>query len=221
MPQKKWIPKKRKPYKKRYKKSYTSVIVKSPSITPDRYMCKLKYGDTMSFTAINLNAHQFRLNSVFDPDYTGAGHQPKGFDQLAELYNRYIVTGCKVEIDASCLDTTANILAIEANDDSSLFTRVDELVESARVSYKVLSPATGQDRARLKRYYSMKRLSGKKSVIANNDLDASVTTNPSDIYYLNVYVGQIDGSFAAVHTDFIIKLTYYVTFLDRVNIGQS
>lgn len=37
--------------------------------------------------------HSFRLNSMFDPDLTGTGHQPKGFDFWAAGYTRYLVYG--------------------------------------------------------------------------------------------------------------------------------
>jgi hypothetical protein len=35
--------------------------------------------------------HHFRTTAVYDPDYTGTGHQPYGFDQHSRLYNHYIV----------------------------------------------------------------------------------------------------------------------------------
>jgi hypothetical protein len=43
----------------------------------------------------------FRLNSLYDPDYTGAGHQPYFFDQIAGIYNRYRVNACTVDITFS------------------------------------------------------------------------------------------------------------------------
>ena len=41
---------------------------------------------------------QFRLNGCNDPDYSLGGHSVYMWDQLTPLYNRYVVTGCKVEV---------------------------------------------------------------------------------------------------------------------------
>lgn len=40
----------------------------------------------------------FRLNSIFDPDLTGVGHQPYGYDQLSGIYGHYKVLRCRVNI---------------------------------------------------------------------------------------------------------------------------
>lgn len=39
---------------------------------------------------------KYRLDSIFDPDEGGGGHQPMGHDQWAALYKRYRVTKCVV-----------------------------------------------------------------------------------------------------------------------------
>lgn len=41
---------------------------------------------------------QMNLNSLFDPDRSGVGHQPYCFDQWASFYNRYRVYGCKYTV---------------------------------------------------------------------------------------------------------------------------
>jgi len=40
----------------------------------------------------------FRANDLYDPDYTGAGHQPRGFDELCQFYQRFTVLGSKIQI---------------------------------------------------------------------------------------------------------------------------
>ena|SRR3990167_885981 len=46
--------------------------------------------------SVGTTQHNFRLGSLFDPDYTTTGHQPYGFDQLAAFYSRYYVTGARM-----------------------------------------------------------------------------------------------------------------------------
>lgn len=49
---------------------------------------------TELFTGVDISSNwtkQFRINSIFDPNYTDAGHQPMGRDLLATIYNYYRV----------------------------------------------------------------------------------------------------------------------------------
>lgn len=87
---------------------------------PDNTICKLKYNTRFQLdpasTGIagtgdaSLATYIFRLNSLFDPDYSttnplasaGKGtpnHQPYGFDQWATFYAQYMVLGAKVDVD--------------------------------------------------------------------------------------------------------------------------
>lgn len=65
-------------------------------IVPDRVLCNHTYLSTIGklFTILNyqnVQAHTYRNNSLFDPDYTGAGSQPSGFDQIKLFYQIYKV----------------------------------------------------------------------------------------------------------------------------------
>jgi len=48
---------------------------------------------------------QWRLNSLYDPDFTGSGSQPTTFDQWMALYDRYRVIA--TEVDISVQDFTS------------------------------------------------------------------------------------------------------------------
>jgi len=59
--------------------------------------------------ASTVNAiQQFKINSVYDPDLTGAGNQPLGRDTWSAIYNYYKV-----------LETHVNVSIIEMTDDST------------------------------------------------------------------------------------------------------
>lgn len=69
---------------------------------PDRFNIRLRYADNFQFhdtdgtTAVM--KQQYRLNSVYDVDYTNVGHQPNGFDKWAAIYKWYRVMGCTVTV---------------------------------------------------------------------------------------------------------------------------
>ena len=73
-----------------------------------RFITKLRYAERINIpaaAAVGLaNAYLFNLNSIYDPDRTGVGHQPMGRDQLALLYHRYRVFAVSWRIEFSPTD---------------------------------------------------------------------------------------------------------------------
>ena len=65
----------------------------------------LRYTELFSDVDISSNwTKQFRINSIFDPNYTDSGHQPMGRDLLATVYNFYRVL--KTEISCELATST-------------------------------------------------------------------------------------------------------------------
>lgn len=68
---------------------------------PKRLCVSLRY-----VTDIDVPSHEdgaapyiFRMNSIYDPDVTSAGHQPFGHDQYQAIYSKYCVIGAKVKVE--------------------------------------------------------------------------------------------------------------------------
>lgn len=70
------------------------------TIFPSRFRGKMTYSTNQYVTsAMGVAAVQtFRLNSVFDPDYTGTGRTAAGYAQLSQLYGRYRVLSVRVTV---------------------------------------------------------------------------------------------------------------------------
>ena len=75
---------------------------------PRKKFVKLRYADTF-----DLNAHtgsydvkSFRCNSLHDPDKSGVGHQPAGFDRWAAVYEAHCVIGSKISATFATNDAT-------------------------------------------------------------------------------------------------------------------
>ncbi len=69
-------------------------------IVPDKFRTTLTYVDqfVLNSTTTSTDNYVFRANSLFDPNYTGSGHQPLGYDQWTTFYNNWVVTKCSVKL---------------------------------------------------------------------------------------------------------------------------
>lgn len=63
-----------------------------PTPFPIAKRCTLRYSDiyTMTSTSGSVALQVFKLNSAYDPDSTGAGHQPRFFDQFCTATGPYL-----------------------------------------------------------------------------------------------------------------------------------
>lgn len=68
---------------------------------PTSMVSTLRYTDRIDFapTGITTLAHTFGANDCYDPNVTGVGHQPRGFDEYTLLYDTFTVTSSKMSIN--------------------------------------------------------------------------------------------------------------------------
>lgn len=67
-----------------------------PRGLPESKRVKLRYAFSFNFTKTTGDqwvTHSFNGNSVYDPDRSGVGHQPRFYDQMSQLYSKYFVHG--------------------------------------------------------------------------------------------------------------------------------
>lgn len=59
----------------------------------------MRYCDTVTHgTDLSQYSFVYKANSAFDPDSTGTGHQPYGYDQLTPLFREYSVLSSKIVV---------------------------------------------------------------------------------------------------------------------------
>jgi len=151
--------------------------------------------------------HQWRLNSLWDPNKTGTGLQPALYDNLTILYARYRVYAAEVKVTFVNYGTDyvrAGFYLTETNDTSTagLWTKNTyslDALKSNRVAYKMIGPqitsnATGQ-LCVVKKSFDLRSLIGKE-VMIDDDYAAS-GTNPSQTIYLSVGCANMVGSGAS------------------------
>ena len=80
---------KKKKYNPRKKRGYRKSRTAIPSAPPNHQTIKLNYTETLRLDTIlgSLATYVYRINDLFDPNFSGTGHQPYFRDQMYALYN--------------------------------------------------------------------------------------------------------------------------------------
>jgi hypothetical protein len=188
---------------------------------PPRLRTTEVYADNI---AINLAAgimqdYQFRLNSTFDPDFIGAGHQPTGRDTLATIYNRYRVLGARWRATLVNSDNTEILWAvIPTNSSTGLVTTDSDLMEQPRCVWDVLR--TSPDRSVIEGSINLHQLTGVSSTEYGVDdrFQALSSTNPTEVLQLHNCFRSIA---VAPNVCFIMAIEYDVEWFDPIPLAQS
>lgn len=178
---------------------------------------KMKYVTTFRLSpSLADNAdYFFRANSIFDPNYTGVGHQPYTHDTWASIYNHYKVLGCSIKLQGTPTTNTPVILGCRLSDDVTAEQDIDSLMESNGCKFSV-----GQDASKLMvvnyRFNSNTTLpeSGKDAVSAFG-------ANPSEVTFFHIFGRHLNGLSTGSNMDVVIELTYTVKMWELKDLGKS
>lgn len=169
----------------------------------------------------------YRLNSLFDPNFTGAGHQPYGMDQIQALYGSYRVTACDVELEFfNCSETGAFVLWTVSGPLDPLSTQSilpDKIMERNNAGYAIINQSGSNQIQRVKfRVYIADVVGVPRTAIANDlyDWASSMTNNPTNPVYLRFNLASSQQS-TSITCTCTCKLTYHYQAWDRKSQAQS
>lgn len=203
---------------KRSRKPRRVVVNRALQPIAQRYICKMKYAETTSTSA--LGEYRFNLNSIFDPNRSGVGHQPYGHDTLQTLYNRYRVISCGYRIQAVQTATGVPIqLACQPANEQLTYTTISEMKENPRAKYVTVSPGAPAVYLTGKVYLPSLVGRTKAQYMADDRYQAEYGASPAENAILNIKaqtIADVDTIFT-----FNILLEYTVESFDIKNLGQS
>lgn len=210
------------------KKRKTTRRVVSTSIGPSRDYRLLKtkqkvtmrYADTYTLNPGASGApgtHVFSCNGLFDPDITGVGHQPRGFDQMMALYDHYHVNAATIECWFNHDDVSGTVYAINIRDTPSAPISRTSILENAYGTMTASSRQLGRTYLRFTvdpaKYLGQKKFEDK--------ITGSISANPLDQCYFQVTAMSQDITKDIGSIFFTAKITYDVTVLEPKNPTES
>lgn len=199
---------------------------------PGKLRAKLKYVDEVSTGAsASIQYFRFSANGMFDPNVSGVGHQPYGFDQFSTVYGKYRVLSSVMKVwhvnnTATTPDRVPCYVAIALDQDVALtFSNVTHMLESDIIgnvrqigAYHAVAGTSMSLKEHARKKYSAKGYFGKG--FDDNDLEGSVTSNPTTQCYYHLMCAPQAGA-TSQQMYFRVQIEYSVEFTDLQDLSQS
>lgn len=216
-----------------YGKQYQQYSRFFPDIFPEKKYCKLVYAQQGTLTpggAGLLATQTFRCNSVYDPDSSGGGHQPKHHDILAAVYERYCVESAKITVTfwtpgSSTAGQCSAFVTLRPTSGDAVSVTLDSwetLVENGSVVMHPLGARDGgTDVTMVKNTYEAKKMFGVKA-LNEDDNQALYGANPSKSPTWTIGVCPINTSDTIGAVRYAVKIEYNViSFRKKHDLAQD
>jgi len=194
---------------------------------PDSLWTTVRYFDNITLTSSTgaVAKQVLRANSIFDPDFTGTGHQPLYHDQLQAIYNRYYVKSSTIKVTYSIVPNAIAtsqpsgpmVVGLLGDESASTSTTLTTLQENNTSKSCVLNRDSNATET-LTLYYSSKRDTG----FGENDdvVTAAFGGNPSQQYYITLFAAET-GLATASSVIATIEMIFYIKCFRSIDVAQS
>lgn len=134
-----------------------------------------------------------RANSPFDPEAAAGGGQPRGFDELMELYDHFVVKHAKVTLWCNNTGNQTSQMTIVVRDSLTAITSQEDIYESNDCAMILLAPAgTGGSTNMLSMTVDIGKFLGRKSVMSDPELKGSASANPVEQAFFHLHSAPIN-----------------------------
>ena len=209
---------------------------------PTSMVSTLRYTTRAEFTptGTTTQALSFRANDLFDPEAAVGGHQPRGFDEMMELYKTFTVTSSKIVVNwmyegydgPSTKAAAGNYIQGKADIDdcpalspaicgifrsaegygSSL--DIEKQMEKDRTSWTVLTPQGESKVSSAKSQLS--DFFGKQDLVAADGYSGSDSASPTNQAYYHCFAARGSNDFSAD----TVKIVAFVTIEYRATFSE-
>ena len=205
----------------------SGVTIRGNTILPQQLRTVLPYADLIqtSTTLTNPGIYTYRINSLFDPDKTGAGMFPTGREELKDLYFKYLVFGMSYDITCINMSSVVPIRAcVVASSTDSVWSTFQEVQSQPNASKPIILGTLdgGNAVGKLRGYISVANTQGvpRKTVSIDDTYSALWGANPAEVSFLQIVHGNLDGS-ATTDLHMEVALKFYIRAYDLQPLAQT
>ncbi len=194
----------------------------SRPLLSNKTVVKLRYTEIIAINpgaGGSVGTHVYSANGMFDPNITGIGHQPRGFDQLMSLYDHYTVIQSGITAMYTLDPSARHVQCILAlRDRSAVYSAPSDYTEMRNVKTTVVSPEG--EAKKLTLGFSPKSFLGVSKPLSEKDLTGTVSANPQEQAFFHVGIADMSGADLA-NQYLTIQIDYVAVLTEPVNPSAS
>jgi len=175
-----------------------------------------------------IGSYLWSTNGLYDPNFTGSGHQPMDFDNLTAIYDHYCVIGsyATIKVIPSTSSTAPTNVAFYIGDNSSVPASVtpalaweqNDAPASRSKAYQLIPQDDSAPRTMSCKWSARKRFG--KGVLANNNLSGTSSSNPTEQSYFTFLAQSFDQT-ASVTMYIEIQITYITVWYELQDVAPN
>jgi len=191
----------------------------TPLFPPTKRQPNLRYYDYAQQLTANagfLASRFFIANGLFDPDISGTGHQPMGFDQMMLVYTTYHVIRATITVTA-LPEVNGCALGLYLSPDTTAITDPIRLIENGLMKIVHLGTSSdgGQRLGSISMSVDVPRYFGRsrdvRAMLNDDNLGGTAAANPFEGVYFGICAFCFYSS-AQTIIDYDVMLTYDAIF---------
>lgn len=201
-------------------REYTSYNNLQLTFLKPRQVSTMRYVGHFTTTLLTMVASNqiMNLNSIFDPDRTGAGHFPYGYATIIGIYNRYRVIKTWWKVCFSPSTASYDICVVPTNGALATAVTTQLTWEQAAANPRALLwnlGASGTTKE-ISSSVALNSLNGVSIIEykADDRFESQVASSPTELMVLNVCTFNPNGGTIVIN--FFVELTFEVDLHDLI-----
>jgi len=190
---------------------------------PAKFKATLRYFETVTLNSTSgaVGSYVFSTNGLYDPNITGTGHQPAGFDQMMLSYEHYTVLRSRMQaIYHNNTSGAAPTAAVSVNASSTAITDIAQIMEAGFAQVEHLSYNNGtMGIKKIEIGCEISKFHGLRDLLDNDDYRGSISANPAEqsYYILQLWDTELVTNSSAVD----VLIEYEAVFTEPKKITSS
>lgn len=164
----------------------------------------------------------FRMNSCYDPDYTGAGAQPIGFDEMMAFFQKCRVNDFEIDVTIVNNSTSALQVTLAPVNVITSYTNIDQIRAAPGAKSVYCMPAATQTKPlRITLKAKPRDIIGCTKVeYQDGEFYCTTSADPTHTPFCHVFLGSLNGA-VNVNAYISYRMKFKSEFYDRRQLALS